>query len=898
MTRFADLQKASRSLWAKSADGVGHGLLAHMLDVAAVALTILRRESPSSRARMAECLGLPVPGADVWIAGCVGLHDFGKGIAGFQAKWPEGRLRDEAAGLSFDAFSIKAVTDHACATAALLYDPLVERTGADPQWVDAVLQAISAHHGFNFIRREIDAAYPPKEGKAWKLARREVFEAYWATLDPKGAPSVDTLSLPSVAWLAGLTSVADWIGSNEVYFIPEERGDSLTAHFEASLKLAELALDDIGWPGFAALLDAPHSTDDLLGRIVGSDQPMSARPLQEVGDRLLAQAHGPTLLLVEAPMGEGKTELAMLAHLRLQAANQHRGLYVALPTQATGNAMFDRTLRFLRAFSGEARLDIQLAHGGAMLDERIARLRGIFGRTDDSVASSAWFAQRRRALISPYGVGTIDQALFATLNVKHHFVRLWGLANRVVVLDEVHAYDTYTSGLIAALLRWLKALGCSVVLMSATLPGKRRKELLNAWGVDPAPAEGLGYPRVMLADNGGAKGECFGARPLPPIQVSGIEESIDVIAGKARVLLAEGGCGGIIVNTVARAQALYTALAGTLPYPCELILFHARYPADERGRRERQVLTTFGQGGLRPSRALLIATQVAEQSLDIDLDFLISDLAPIDLLLQRAGRLHRHERARPEAHLYARFFVAGLIRGRFPELEETRWKYVYDPYILGRTWALAAIEPEWQLPGDIDRLVQKVYDDNVELPEDLSASDRKRIEEGDYGEFYAKVRYEAQQALNAAIDASLEPQQAYIGKPHGSEDGNDLGIENRTRLGDDGISVIPVQLVGEGWQIKGGDIPFDPQQPVTDTVARALYARQMKISHKSIVAALGAETAPPAFESHPLLRDMKPLRLVNGCVEMGNLIVRLDPVLGLVLETPDTVFSPVTAEEE
>lgn len=110
--------------------------------------------------------------------------------------------------------------------------------------------------------------------------------------------------------------------------------------------------------------------------------------------------------------------------------------------------------------------------------------------------------------------------------------------------------------------------------------------------------------------------------------------------------------------------------------------------------------------------------------------------------------------------------------------------------------------------------------------------------------------------------------------------------------------MIPVELVGEGWQIKGGDIPFDPQQPVTDTVARALYARQMKISHKAIVAALGVETAPPAFESHPLLRDMKPLRLVNGCVEMGNLIVRLDPVLGLVLETPDTVFSPVTAEEE
>lgn len=898
MTRFGDLQEASRCLWAKSADGVGHGLLAHMLDVAAVALAIMRRESPHSRVRMAECLGLPEPGGEVWIAGLVGLHDYGKGIAGFQAKWPEGRLRDEAAGLPFKAYSIKAVTDHACATAALLHGPLIERTGADPQWVDGVLQAISAHHGFNFIRHEIDAAHPPKEDKAWKLARREVFEAYWTTLDPQGAPCLDALSLPSVAWLAGLTSVADWIGSNEAYFKPGERGDSLAAHFEASLELAAMALDDIGWPGFVALLDAPGTTDELLGRIVGSGRPISARPLQEAGDRLLTQAHGPTLLLVEAPMGEGKTELAMLAHLRLQAANQHRGLYVALPTQATGNAMFDRALRFLRAFSREARLDIQLAHGGAMLDERITRLRDVHGKSDDSVASSAWFAQRRRALISPYGVGTIDQALFATLNVKHHFVRLWGLANRVVVLDEIHAYDTYTSGLIAALLNWLKALGCSVVLMSATLPGKRRAELLSAWGVNAKSLEDLGYPRVMLADSSGVKGACFGARPLPPIQVSGIHESIEIIAAKARVLLAEGGCGGVIVNTVARAQALYTALAGTLPDPCELTLFHARYPAEERGGRERRVLATFGKEGPRPSRALLIATQVAEQSLDIDLDFLISDLAPIDLLLQRAGRLHRHERSRPNAHLQARFFVAGLIRGCFPDLEETRWKYVYDPYILGRTWALTAIEPEWQLPGDIDRLVQRVYDDNVDLPDDLPAAERKCIEEADYGEFYAKVRFEAQQALNVAIGADLEPQSAYVGKPHGSEDGNDLGIENRTRLGEDGITVIPLQVVGEAWRIREGDIPFDPRQPVTDTMAHALYARQMKISRKAIVAAMGSEPIPPAFESHPLLRDMKPLLLVDGRVQLGNLVVRLDTVLGLVLETTDTASPPATDKEE
>jgi CRISPR-associated endonuclease/helicase Cas3 len=186
----------------------------------------------------------------------------------------------------------------------------------------------------------------------------------------------------------------------------------------------------------------------------------------------------------------------------------------------------------------------------------------------------------------------------------------------------------------------------------------------------------------------------------------------------------------------------------------------------------------------------------------------------------------------------------------------------------------------------------------VDLPDDLPAADRKRIDETDYAEYRAKVRLEAQQALNAAIDAHLEPQLAYIGKPHGSEDGNDLGIENRTRLGDEGITVIPLQVIGEYWRIRDGDTPFDPRQPISDTLARALYARQMKISRKAIVALLGPEPVPPAFEAHPLLRDMRPLLLVDGCAVLGNQVVRLDAVLGLVLETAEPASPPVSDKEE
>lgn len=883
MTAFSDLSPACRHLWAKSGDGSGHGLLAHMLDVAAVALAILNRESPGSRIWIARNLGLPVETVDRWVAALVGLHDFGKAIAGFQAKWPDGRLAAEVAGLTFPAHSLQP-SDHGAASAALLRPLLADKAG-DPAWCNAVLQAISAHHGYNLPPAQLRNARPRHEPAIWGTARTELFDAYWRTVAPADKPACGELLLPAVQWLAGLTSTADWIGSNIEWFEPGERADGLANHFDQALNLAESALDTIGWPHHHTLLNRDADTDTLLHRILARpDASIRARPLQSAADVLLRNAEGPTLMIVEAPMGEGKTELAMLAHLRLQAANQHRGLYVALPTKATGNAMFSRTLTFLRSFTDHIRLDIQLAHGSAAFDDQIAHLRGIHGDPGDNVGSSAWFSQRRRALISPYGVGTIDQALFATLNIKHHFVRLWGLANRVVVLDEVHAYDTYTSGLIAALLRWLKALNCSVVLMSATLPGKRRQELLAAWDIEAHQFSQVDYPRVLVTYNDRIACHTVDSRPLPPIQVSGIPEDLSNLAACALDQLAGGGCGAIVVNTVDRAQRLFRLIQDEAPSGTRLLLYHARFPADERGEREREVLSCFGHGADRPACALLIATQVAEQSLDIDFDFLISDLAPIDLLLQRAGRLHRHERDRPAAHSVPRLMVSGLLAGRFPELKETAWEYVYDPYILARTWALIAEESVWTLPEDIDRLVQRVYDEDIPLPADLQAETRRRIEEIAYGEHLAKIQQESLLALHAAIDADAEPQSAYANKPRGNEEGEGLGIRNRTRLGEDAIGAVPIEIGDDGWRLAPDSAPFDPQEVVSDTLARRIFLRQLQISRRAVVADLLSLEVPRCFADHPLLRNLRPLLLTDGATQIGNTTVRLDPELGLVYQ--------------
>lgn len=887
---FRHLPAAARALWAKSGEPLGHGLLAHLLDVAAVAEALLGREPAGTCELVARAWRMEPVHAARWVAALAGLHDFGKAVPGFQAKWPAGCEALVGAGLPFESPALSC-DQHAAATCALL-TPLLQRVSEAPAlWCRHAVQAIAAHHGYHFLPVEIDGGRPRREAAGWSVARQSVFEAYWSVLHPPGQPGAEAMDLPMVNWLAGLTSVADWIASNPEWFPLGERSEGLHDHFAHARALAEQALDAVGWRRFRPLLHEPlvsAELDGLLSRIVGRPD-MHARPLQRDGLALLREAKGPALLLVEAPMGEGKTELAFLAHLHLQAANQHRGLYVALPTQATGNALFLRANDFLRAFA-QGPLDVQLVHGGAAMNEQFIALRGVNHSAADTLSASAWFGQRRRPLLSAYGVGTVDQMLYAVLNVKHHFVRMWGLSNRVVVLDEVHAYDTYTTGLIVTLVRWLRSLRCSVVLMSATLPQARRRELLRAWGAGPEEPS-VPYPRLSLADDSGTRACHVPARDLPCVRLAGVGSGIAEMAEAAIAAVQHGGCVAVIVNTVSRAQALYLALQARAQgrQDVALLLFHARFPADERAEREQQVLDMFGTHGERPLRAVLVATQVVEQSLDIDFDFMVSDLAPVDLILQRAGRLHRHARPRPTAHERPRLMVAGLLPDApLQAWKEAGWTAVYDPYILGRTWALLMQETELRLPADIDRLVQAVYDVAQGLPETLDQTARQYIEDESYGAYLAKAQAARMQSFHIAVDPSAEPLSAYDGKPRGhEEDEVGLGLQNSTRLGQESLTVVPVLVGSDGrWHVREGDAGFMPDAALSADLARALYARQVKVSRVSVVKRLKAAPPVASFAAHPLLRSMVPVPCVNADAVDSGLRLSLDAELGLVFGEP------------
>jgi CRISPR-associated endonuclease/helicase Cas3 len=423
--------------------------------------------------------------------------------------------------------------------------------------------------------------------------------------------------------------------------------------------------------------------------------------------------------------------------------------------------------------------------------------------------------------------------------------------------------------------------------MSATLPTKRRDGLLKAWRVDPAMLPELAYPRLVLADDRGLDwDDQIESRMMEPVRLAGCGTTPEELLCVALEALTHGGCGAIIVNTVERAQQLYSLLKAKAPEDLTLQIFHARFPSDERAQREAAVLSTFGKEGKRPVRALLVATQVVEQSLDIDFDFLISDLAPVDLLLQRVGRLHRHQRPhRPELHRQPVLTVAGLIPGELPDLATTRWRFVYDPYLLAMTWLRLLGETSLQLPQDIDRLVQAVYGDG-ELPDSVSEALHQYIEEYSYATYLAAEQQQRQLARNIVIRADADPGTAYSDKPRGYEEGEgeDKGLINCTRLGKPSVTVIPLFVSDKGVALTPDAEPFALDAPLSAELDCQLCARQLSLSNQALVKAIKPQPEMQAFAQSPLLRHSYPLLLdSNGRAQLDDrLLVQLDRELGLV----------------
>jgi CRISPR-associated endonuclease/helicase Cas3 len=632
-----------------------HPLAYHSLDVAAVGKVLLEAQ-PVWLETLSRLSNMPTGAMAPWVIFLLSIHDLGKFADGFQSRsdWMK-KLQGRTANVPYDARHD-----------TLGYELAMTRL---PEWIARAdlgqrgggllrpwLAAVTGHHG-----------KPPRSDVNRALLLRNQFptdvlddaagfvsEAA-AVLMPGGCPlpdshNADGEAFKRASWpLAGLAVAADWLGSNAKWFQYRNPGLGLTAYWkQVALPGAERAVRESG-------LASPEIASFSGIRSLFDIEPTS---LQSWADSVPI-SDGPQLFVLEELTGGGKTEAALALAARLIAVGQGQGVYVALPTMATADAMFDRVRKgdMWKSFFLSEDPQLMLAHSADWLKLRLEeanRRDAGYGRDEELSAScncTAWLADnRKKALLADFGVGTIDQALLSVLPVRHQSLRLLGLSTKVLVVDEVHACDAYTGELLERLLQFHAALGGSAVLLSATLPHAQRARYLAAFAsaakFSARAPTCTGYP---LATH-------LHARDLIEQPVTARVEvsrrvNIDALHDEETVFqrlfdaVSRGACAVWVRNTVVDALDAWQKWNARHP-DRPTTLFHARFALVDRLHIGESVLRDFGpksSHGMRAGR-LVIATQVVEQSLDLDFDDMVTDLAPIDLVIQRAGRMQRHVR--------------------------------------------------------------------------------------------------------------------------------------------------------------------------------------------------------------------------------------------------------------
>ena len=913
-------------LWGKSgASGTPHPLFFHMVDSGMVAKALL--VAPQWR-RIRNLLvrlgGFDAAALDNTVPFLVALHDIGKAAPGFQRVVPALWDGVQAGGFldchplwngvrfRHDVEGYVTLADHVLPT--WVKPSVIEPTPLRIRRViGGLAQALGGHHGAFVSAAEVqENGYPqikPKSAtesdRAWDEARAELVRALAQAFAAEGPVKVASDHLSALcSILNGFTILCDWIASNEECFpcAGEAHPDMYLAE---SWSRAQAAVDAVG------LLRFPSSPADISFSALFPDY--KARPVQaalDIGE--LNVSHDPLLAVIEAPTGEGKTEAALLLAERL-IAKSGGGLYFALPTMATSEQLFGRVAKFFAdTYRGEGTAGVTLVHGQADFSpalERIARRNeSVAGEMTDPIVVDTWFLPRKRALLAPFGVGTVDQAMLAALRVRHGSLRLLGLAGKVVVIDEIHAYDAYMSVIIERLLEWLAELGVSVILLSATLPAATRRRFLTAYrGAEAAAGQAEAYPLITLL-RPGARPQSIAPRASDTGRSVALEfvqaEGASMMAADAVSAATAGAAVGWVCDTVGSAQDAFRQVGAileelSLDQRPDVLLYHARMLAGQRRVIEQRVQDRVGKESARTCGCIVVATQVVEQSLDIDFDLLLTELAPVDLLIQRIGRLHRHKRQRP-AHV-ARPLCRLLVPVRLGGVEPASpMEWVYQPFILIKTLAALLDKSAIEVPTDVRPLVESVYDDAMPDPATLARIGVSReIANGAWTQLVGS-RQTARDAAGMFI----------LGPPDGDRfTAGERGVPLFDDLADDDVlerdSVIGAQTRLSGpsarivfvehddVQLQGGSVVMRNER-LPDKLAQWLLDRSVSISHPALLAHIASgplDRQPTSFSKTPALRNHTLLRTIAGTYEWQSKThayrLSVDEYLGVVIAGVD-----------
>lgn len=928
-------------------------LIWHMLDTAAAAEVLWSTFlSPGQRGTITRGLGLgsDEDGAGSVVAFWAALHDIGKISVQFQSQ-AERAWQQLPASLRGDrGESDGHRAGHAGAGMESVVDALAGLGDIRSEGVTASLpvgrlaQIVGGHHG-RYARLESERLgnrhfLEVFGGSAWSQERRRHAGEAHALL---GAPAMPPeCSVPCAVLITGLVILADWLVSQEHYLrrrqgVQRTGGDlTLGEHLAYARRHVPHLVEEAG------LLPAPRAR---LSFAQALDLP-GPNPLQQsvIEELPRAASSGPGILVVTAATGDGKTETGWEAERLLSAVGGAHGFVHLLPTTATSDHLYTRTAPYVRRQTPGSRASVTLTHSMAWLnaaytgDDEAAAPREcpVLTQGAGSQAPKRWLHGAKRALLAQFAVGTVDQALMAVLPVRHNALRLLALSGKTVIVDEAHAYDPYMQVLLGRLVNWLAAYGCSVILLSATLPrsvGDRLvKEYLNGAGRSlremkknktafPVP-----YPGWLFAPaDGGAVTVISEAQrsaqaaerncelqveqrkvrhsapvipregeqaPEPSLRVRVLQEVLDPVLSEA------GGVALVVCTTVDDAQATYGRLRRRMIErgldPAEITLLHARLPAEIREERSGLLTAHLGRTGERPHRQIVVATQVIEQSLDLDADLVVSDLAPIAQLLQRAGRCWRHEkwwrekgrpggRARPGWAAGPRLVVLDplLDGGKVP----AHWGEVYPEALLADTSALLAPgQVTFQVPEDVPGLVEDVHGDR-DGRYDWDATHHS----GAWLDHKGKTLAMEQAGRMAAV-----PRPRYVRaleELHQYDVPDDERVIS-TRLGADSVRVLCVYQQPSGALT----LDVDGRLPLPEAAAgarmrigdvRSVMRRTIPVAADWFDAETRDQATPRGWSDYAALKDLVLLRLPVAAGAVGDITVKgrsltLDKELGLV----------------
>ncbi|MFC6180749.1 CRISPR-associated helicase Cas3' [Lactiplantibacillus daowaiensis] len=735
------VSKQAASLWAKkkSVNGKQYWLplIMHLIDTQNTIDWLFKNWLSEGQK---DFLGEGLAAGDVYkLVKFVGFtHDLGKITPSFESKHLgkyenelDKKLKQRIIDAGFHGFDEKALSSAGKSPHALAGEALLEAAKV-PESIGAI---IGGHHGKpasdspdEQLEEYIANYYQDNKNvelqKPWKQVQAELLQYGLKTSGYQSISEIPDIELPQAVMLEGLLIMADWLASSEYLDGDQNR------------------------PIFPLLpIDQPWQETDMDARCqraietwkrtdIWKPQPVDIKCayqdrwgfaphlIQQVITKAISQTIDPGIVIAEAPMGIGKTETALLATEQLAYSTGRNGLFMALPTQATTSAMFSRVTKWLDVLAKQqnSHFQINIMSGKGSLNQTYQKLPNATNICDDQdklaeVALNSWFSGKK-SILSEFTVATIDQLLLMGLKQKHLFLRHLGITGKVVVIDEAHSYDVFMNAFLYKVITWLGAYHVPVVILSATLPADKRRELVYAYWegkygeltqkqlVAPANWEKTqAYPLLSILDGNQLKQiDRFSQdnhQKSMEVQISRLDISDDALISHIISNIRGGGVAGVIVNTVKRAQKL----AHLVPPDIKVMVLHAAFLATDRARQTEVLQATIGKNGSRPDKLIVIGTQVLEQSLDIDFDVLYTDIAPMDLILQRIGRLHRHQIFRPTLLQVPQVFLMG-IKG--PQDYGSGNEAIYEKYLLMKTDYF--IPAKINLPGEISSLVQQVYD--------------------------------------------------------------------------------------------------------------------------------------------------------------------------------------------